>query len=181
MEFDILNTVYPEINGGYSERGIIMETAIHRIAQLSEQGYACGQILMIMGLEARGSKDLSKVHNMSGLTIGCGAGTGACGLLTGGCGLLTIFGGKVDSKWKWNSQLPQMIQDLTDWFWESYGYRYGGIDCNSIRNTETIIFEPTLHSCGKIVMDVYLKVLAILRANNFDFAPNYCFQEYHAN
>jgi hypothetical protein len=158
-----------------------METAINRIAQLSEQGYACGQILLIMGLEARGNSELGIVQTMSGLTKGSGNGTGTCGLLTAGCGLLTIFGGRVDDKWKWNKGLPQMVQDLTDWFWESYGYLYGGIDCNSIRNTEEIIFEPTLHSCGKILMEVYLKVLAILRANGVDLAPDYCFLEYHSN
>jgi C_GCAxxG_C_C family probable redox protein len=129
-----------------------------------------------MGLEAKGDINIELVQAMAGLAKGCGNGTATCGALTGGCCLLSLCVGKGNDQ-----KLPRILQELTDWFWEAYGYRYGGIDCNSIRDAREVIFEPAQHRCGEIVINVYLKAICILRAVGVNLDSKYSFTEYYNN
>jgi hypothetical protein len=65
-----------------------------RMLQLAKKGYYCSQILVIMGLEARGESNPDLVRTVGGLARGCGEGSCTCGALTGGCCLLSLFAGR---------------------------------------------------------------------------------------
>jgi hypothetical protein len=66
--------------------------------ELANQGYLCSQIIIILGLEARGETNPSLVKAVGGLSMGCGEGSCTCGVLTGGCCLLALFAGKGSEK-----------------------------------------------------------------------------------
>ncbi|MFZ0931868.1 MAG: C-GCAxxG-C-C family protein, partial [Syntrophobacteraceae bacterium] len=55
-----------------------------RMIHLAEQGFYCSQILLLMGLEARGKNNVDLVRSVSGLAGGIGFSGEVCGALTGG-------------------------------------------------------------------------------------------------
>ena len=132
-----------------------------RMLELAGQGYLCSQILIILGLEIRGETNPDLVKAMGGLSMGCGEGSCTCGSLTGGCCLLALFSGKGSDKEDWHENYQKMLKELVRWFWTTYGFKYGGIDCMAIRDVESVI--PPQQRCWKIMEDVYVKVMTILR------------------
>ncbi len=135
-----------------------------RMMQLAEKGYYCSQILIIMGLEAGGKTNPGLVRAMDGLNGGCEEGSCTCGSLTGGCCLLAFFAGKGGSTEKRNDNYHKMMTELVRWFWKTYGFRFGGIDCMAITSGDGP--EPVKQRCWAIMENVYAKVIEILETNN---------------
>lgn len=141
-----------------------MSEEIARITQLHMQGFHCSQILMIVGLEQQGKSNPDLVRAMNGLAGGLGFTGKNCGTLTGGVCLLSLYGGRGELEERENHHLNKMIQELVDWFEETFATEYGGIDCQHIMNNDP---WNRLTRCPDVVIKTYLKVKEILEDNGF--------------
>ena len=141
--------------------------------QLAKKGYYCSQILVIMGLEIRGEQNPGLVRAMDGLARGCIEGSCTCGSLTGGCCLLALFAGRGGDKERRDEKYTAMVQELVRWFWDKYGFKYGGLDCMAIREAEAS--EQEYQRCWQILEDVFFKVNDILAANGVAMGYRGCF------
>ena len=65
-----------------------------RMLDLTSQGYACSQILLMLGMELNGEENSAVVRTMAGLNEGMYGSGRLCGCLTGGSCLLGYFSGK---------------------------------------------------------------------------------------
>ncbi len=137
-----------------------MDDLMIRMMQYGQQGYSCSQILILLGLEARGCDNPGLVRSMAGLAYGCGSGGATCGALTGGCCLLAYMAADGDDSAKPAADLPDMLQSLSDWFGQRAGQAHGDISC------EAIVGEAgpaaSRQTCGALVLETYGKVMAIL-------------------
>jgi hypothetical protein len=143
-----------------------MDDSAIRLLQLAGKGYTCSQILLLMGLEARGETNPGLVRAMSGLAYGCGTGRGSCGALTGGCCLLALYAGKGSDGESASEQLPAMLQDLTDWFAARLPDPAGALTCEAFVGEDGP--AASRPRCGALVAETYGKVLEILQAYEFD-------------
>jgi hypothetical protein len=134
--------------------------------RLAAKGYACSQIIVQLGLAARGEENPALVRSMAGLAYGCGGGQTSCGALTGGCCLLALYAGKGADTETESEKLPLMLSELSEWFQTAVGGQYGGIIC------ETITGEggpaAARQRCGTIVGDTVAKAMEILMTHGFD-------------
>lgn len=137
-----------------------------RMMRLSGRGYVCSQIMMKMALELRGEENPSLVRAMAGPGYGCGTGVGTCGALVGGCCLLALYAAKGSDNETASDRMMLMFSELSDWFSERIGERYGGVEC------ETIVGEEgpaaSMQACGGIVLETYGKAMEILASNEID-------------
>ena len=104
---------------------------MERMLELSQQGYFCAQILLILALENEGKEDPDLVRAMGGLNGGIGNTGGICGCLTGGACLLSYYAGKGEADELPHEDCDAMIAELADWFRE-FTAEYGGWDCRCI-------------------------------------------------
>lgn len=141
-----------------------MNNAMFRMLELATKGYYCSQILLTLGLENRGQSDPDLVRTMAGLAHGAGFGKGTCGALTGGACLLAYYAGKGSDEEQENENFMMMRSQLAEWFTESVGEQYGGIDCETIVGDG----EDMQIRCGQIVGGVYAKVMALLEEYGID-------------
>lgn len=150
-----------------------MDTDKVRMMQLARKGYLCSQILILMGLEAKGENNPDLVRAVGGLAGGCDEGSCTCGALTGGCCLLALFTGKGSEEEERDEHYHQMMKELVHWFWKDYGFVYGGIDCMAIR--EAGGQESSPNRCWQIMDEVYSKVLDILAASGISMSLKDCY------
>jgi hypothetical protein len=143
-----------------------MEDTLIRLMQLAGKGYSCSQIILLMGLEARGETNPGLVRAMAGLAYGCGSGQASCGALTGACCLLALYAGKGGDDEQQSEQLMAMLQDLSDWFMERIGGPAGGLACETIVGQEGP--AASRQRCGTIVAETYAKVMEILLTYQID-------------
>jgi hypothetical protein len=143
-----------------------MDETLVRIMQLGGRGYACSQIMVQLALELRGEENPSLVRAMAGPAYGCGTGAGTCGVLTGGCCLVALYAGKGADAEEASDRFPLMIAELTDWFGETVGARYGGIQCQAVVGEEGPAAARV--RCGEILSRTYARALEILAANGVD-------------
>lgn len=54
-----------------------------QMLRLAAAGYACSQIIIHLGLDARGEENPDLVRSMAGLAYGCGGGQATCGAIVG--------------------------------------------------------------------------------------------------
>jgi hypothetical protein len=101
---------------------------------------------------------------MSGLARGTAGQRGGCGTLTGAACLLAFHAGKGSDDEQESERLPGMLEELWEWFEETYSARFGGIGCGDILSDGA---DPR-QRCGGIVADTYRKCREILIANGFD-------------
>lgn len=139
------------------------ETAF-TLMELTQKGYLCSQILLILALRAQGKENSGLVRAMSGLSRGTAGQLGSCGALTGAACLLAYYAGKGSDDELENDLLPGMLEEIWEWFEETCTPRYGGITCGAILADGA---DP-LQRCGPLVADIYRKCLEILLANGFD-------------
>lgn len=133
-----------------------------RMLELTGQGFACSQMLLIFGLEMRGEENPALVRAMTGLNEGiCGTGK-LCGALSGGCCLLSYFAGKGSTEEEAHIYFQKMIADLVNWFEEIYGQQYGGIDCDTILDEN---LANRMQRCPFIVQGVFEKCMELLQDN----------------
>lgn len=143
-----------------------MDDTFIRMMQRSREGYSCSQIIMLLGLDARGEKNPDLVRAMAGLAYGCATGRGTCGALTGACCLLALYAAKGDDDETQSDRFPLMQQELVDWFADGMGRSPGRFTCADIVGAEGP--AASRHRCGTIVIETYTKVMDILMDNDFD-------------
>ena len=144
-----------------------MDDTMFHMLQLAHKGYSCSQILILLALEARGEQNPSLVRAAAGLAYGYGTGKGSCGILSGASCVLGLFAGKGSDEEQESETLMLMLQELSEWFSEHLGGRYGGIECQAIVGEEGP--AAARQRCGSILAETYAKVIEILISNGFEF------------
>lgn len=129
-----------------------------RLLALSQEGYFCAQILLILALEAEGKECPDLVRTIGGLNGGLGNSGGICGCLTGGACFLSYYAGKGEADEIEDPALNQMIQELVSWFRE-YTLEYGGITCDHILEHDN---RNKLERCPVIISAVLEKCMELL-------------------
>ncbi|MBN2402961.1 MAG: C_GCAxxG_C_C family protein [Spirochaetes bacterium] len=140
-----------------------------RMLELSQQGFYCSQILLMMGLEAQNKTNPDLVRAMAGLGGGIGFCGKNCGSLTGGACLLSFYAGKGSAQEKEDSRMRKMIEEFVDWFEKEYVSLYGSINCDVIYGGDPVKGKKR---CPQIISMSYMKVKDILNANGFDMSGN---------
>ncbi|HMK42877.1 MAG TPA: C-GCAxxG-C-C family protein [Dissulfurispiraceae bacterium] len=143
-----------------------MTDAFMRMMQLSQQGFHCSQIMMIMALEAQGKTNPDLVRSMSGLLGGIGFCGKTCGTLTAGACLIGLYAGKGAPEEEPDAKLYLMMSELVEWFEKGFGAQYGGINCADILQDDP---RNRMSRCPQMVIATYEKVVEILAANDHDF------------
>lgn len=133
-----------------------------RLLELSQRGYACSQILLILGLEVNGEENPALVRAMTGLNEGLSGNGKLCGALTGGCCLLSYFAGRGADEEEDNPALQKMVAELIYWFEENYGQQYGGINCDVILEDNA---ANRIERCPGIVEGVFNRCMNLLQEN----------------
>ncbi len=141
-----------------------MSNEVFRIFELHQQGFNCSQILLLLGLEARGAQNPDLIRAMNGLGGGLGFSGKICGALTGGVCLLSLYTGRGKPEEEAHDRFLLMICELVDWFEDTIGHTHGGINCQDIigEDLKTKTINP---KCGNIVTATYEKVREILELN----------------
>jgi C_GCAxxG_C_C family probable redox protein len=142
-----------------------MSVDLFRMMELNRQGFKCSQILLTLGLEARGKKNPDLVRAMTGLCGGIGFSGKICGSLTGGVCLLGLFAGKGAPEEEEHEKFLLMVEELLHWFENEIAESYGGINCEEIIGEDLASRTPN-PKCGKIVAGTFEKVKEILDENN---------------
>ena len=122
-----------------------------------------------MGLHRQGKTNWDLVRSVEGLKGGLGYSGKLCGALTGGACLLSLYAGRGPEGEEPSADLDPMILELVEWFEETIGKDYGGIDCDQITATCLDNEELSL-TCIPIVMKIFDKVERILKAHGFDMS-----------
>ncbi|MFH1058989.1 MAG: C-GCAxxG-C-C family protein [Pseudomonadota bacterium] len=136
-----------------------------RLLQLAGQGYHCSQIIILLGLEARGEDNPGLVRALAGLAYGCGGGRGACGALSGAACLIGLHAGKGAAEEQEDERLLMMLQELGDWFAQRLGPECPAVTCEAILGDDTP--AAARRKCGSLVAETYAKAVEILAANGF--------------
>jgi hypothetical protein len=144
-----------------------MTDAYMKLLELSQNGFFCSQILLIIGLEAQGKENLDLIRAMSGLNGGIGFCGKTCGALTGGACLIGLYAGKGAAEEMEDSNLNAMITMLVDWFEQETGAQYGGTDCNTILENNP---QNRISRCPQLVLNTLAKVEEILAANGYSLS-----------
>jgi C_GCAxxG_C_C family probable redox protein len=140
-----------------------MDDMMLRMMELKHKGYYCSQIMMTMALDTQDKENPDLIRSMAGLAFGVGIGE-VCGAFTGAACILSLYAGKGTDEEEESSRLTGMLQELGDWFRETYNGKYGGIGCDIITEDGALRNER----CGAIVSETYNKAIDILVANGFD-------------
>ncbi|MBU2551884.1 MAG: C-GCAxxG-C-C family protein [Proteobacteria bacterium] len=143
-----------------------MDDTLIRLMTLGGKGYSCGQILIAMALEERGESNPGLVRALAGLAYGGGNGLGTCGALTGGNCILGLYAGKGRDDESESERLPAMMQELSDWFVERAGARFGGITCEAIVGEAGP--DASRQTCGSLVAETFEKAMEVLVIHGFD-------------
>ncbi|WP_298267461.1 DVU_1555 family C-GCAxxG-C-C protein [Geobacter sp.] len=141
-----------------------MDETLLKLLELSYKGYYCSQVLVIMALEAQGKENPDLIRALGGLANGCGSDGGICGTLTGAACLLGLYAGKGTDDEHEDEMLKYMLNDLTVWFEQTVGSRYGGITCGLIVGDRTEVRQR----CGAIVAETYDYAMQLLASSGYD-------------
>lgn len=144
-----------------------MNDELLSMLELYKQGFNCSQIILLLGLEARGKTNPDLVRAMTGLGGGLGFAGKNCGALTGGVCLLSLYAGRGTAEEREHDQFLLMVEELVQWFEEETGQAHGGINCAEIIGDD-LANKTVAPRCGSIVSGTYTKVREILTANGID-------------
>ncbi|MGN1142760.1 MAG: DVU_1555 family C-GCAxxG-C-C protein [Oliverpabstia sp.] len=133
-----------------------------RMLELSNQGFYCAQILMILALELEGKENPDMIRAMSGLNGGLGFTGQTCGALTGGCCFLGYFMGKGEAEEMEDPNSSAVIGQFVEWFEENIGKMYGGCSCQNILEGNPM---NKIQRCPQIVEEVFRKCIDLLQKN----------------
>jgi hypothetical protein len=127
-----------------------LELDIERLWQFKLSGYCCSQMIIAMGLEAKGEDNPTLIQAISGLCNGLYSGL-LCGALSGAACFLSM----------WDSERAAeiMIPELTEWFQEAYGT----VNCEQILENDPM---AKIEKCPNIVIETYKKALELLEENH---------------
>ncbi len=129
-----------------------------RLLELSQQGYDCAQMLLILALESEEKENPELVRAMGGLNGGIGNTGGVCGCLTGGACFLSYFAGKGSADETEHPQCKRMIAELLDWF-DGCTAEYGGTTCTAILEGDN---RNQLERCPAMIAAVLEKCMELL-------------------
>jgi hypothetical protein len=135
-----------------------------QLFELSQKGYPCSQILLLLALGLQGKENPDLIRAMSGLARGSAPGEGTCGTLTGACCLLGLYAGRGSDDELEDESLLTMLGEIWDWFEAGYGTQFSGISCQAILADGADMRTR----CGPLVKETYLKALEILVTHGFD-------------
>ncbi|SDF35645.1 hypothetical protein SPACI_015500 [Sporomusa acidovorans DSM 3132] len=144
-----------------------MNDAFMKLIELSQAGFFCSQIMLIIGLEAQGKENPDLVRAMAGLNGGVGFCGKTCGALTGGACLLGLHTGKGTVEEMEDSRSNDMIRELVEWFEQEAGSVYSGITCDEILEKNP---ANRTARCPHLVINTLGKVQEILAANGYAFS-----------
>ncbi|HWR41709.1 DVU_1555 family C-GCAxxG-C-C protein [Sporomusa sp.] len=147
-----------------------MTDTFFKMVELSQAGFYCSQILLIIGLEAQGKENPDVVRAMSGLVGGMGFSGKTCGALTGGVCLIGLYAGKGTAEEMEDSRLNDMVRELVGWFEEEAVSQYGGIACDNILENNPM---NRMARCPQLVHKTLEKVEEILSANGYDVSGQF--------
>ena len=131
---------------------------MERMLELSQQGYYCAQILLILAMEAEGKENPDLVRAMGGLNGGLGNSGRICGCLTGGACFLSYYAGKGETDELPHPDCDAVIQEFCSWFQE-YTAEYGGTDCQCILEGDS---RNKIQRCPMVMEAVLEKCIALL-------------------
>ena len=146
-----------------------MENIDPVLEQLIDDGYECSQILVAMGLHNQGKTNWDLIRSVEGLKGGLGYSGKLCGALTGGVCLLSLYAGRGPRDEEASPKLDPMILSLVEWYEQTIGKEYGGIECEQI-TASCLDNEELSMTCIPIVIRTYNKVIEILKSNDFDIS-----------
>lgn len=144
-----------------------MNDAFMKLIELSQAGFFCSQIMLIIGLEAQGKENPDLIRAMAGLNGGVGFCGKTCGALTGGACLLGLYTGKGTVEEMEDSRSNDMIRELVEWFEQEVGSLYSGITCDEILEKNP---ANRAARCPQLVINTLGKVEEILAANGYAFS-----------
>jgi hypothetical protein len=127
-----------------------MNNTAKEIRRLSAEGYCCSQIMVQMGLSAKGDENPELLDAVAGLCGGLYSGL-CCGILTGAACLLSLYDR--------NNARSNMIPRLVEWFKSTYAPCYGGIDCDAIMDDNPM---NALERCPKMMEETFEKCRELL-------------------
>lgn len=142
-----------------------MTDGFFKLMELSQAGFYCSQIMLIIGLAAQEKENPDLVRAMSGLNGGIGFCGKTCGALTGGACLIGLYAGKGIPEELEDSHLNDMIKEFSNWFEQNVSV-YGGTDCNIILDQNP---ANRVMRCPQLVLSSLEKVQEILTANGYRF------------
>lgn len=144
----------------------IMDESYFQLLKLSREEYSCSQLLLCMALENMGRENPDLVRAAGGLVAGVGHCGKLCGALTSGACLISYFAGKGSADEVEDSRLNDMVAELVHWFEQTFGTKYGGIDCNDLLDND---YEANhLQRCPEILLSTNRKIQEILTNNSYD-------------
>lgn len=132
-----------------------------RMLELSQEGYFCAQILLILALESEGKECPDLVRAMGGLNGGIGNTGNICGSLTGGACFLSYYAGKGEADELEHPECSKMISELVEWFQE-YTAEYGGCTCHKLLSGNN---KNRLQLCPAIMSAVLEKCMELLEGH----------------
>lgn len=131
-----------------------------KIMELSQKGYHCSQIVMMMVLEATGEgPHPNLIRSLGGLGGGIGFSGHICGCVTGGACAISYFMGKKGDEDKEDPIHQKTVKELLDWYYEEIGDKMGGRECKDITNLDWNII---LQKCPDIVARTFEKTMELL-------------------
>ncbi len=142
-----------------------MSEAMYKMMEMGAKGYCCSQIIMALALEARGEENPHLIRAMSGLCQGMGDCQAVCGVLSGAACALALFVGKGEDAETEDFRLPLMLSELNQWFHETVGAQYGGVNCCDILGDREC-GNPDMGRCSDILAQTHEKLRAILTEND---------------
>jgi len=130
-----------------------MEKDIERLWELREQGVGCAQVMVQLGLEARGEQNEAFIRGVRGLCGGCHAGL-TCGALSGAACMINYTEPE-------NEKAAELIEELVARFQE----RFGATDCD-----ELLMHVPTNRPmvCPGVILFTYETARDLLEDEGYD-------------
>lgn len=143
----------------------MMNEEFLRMVEMSQQGFYCSQVLMMLALNKQGKENPDLIRAMGGLAGGIGFLGKNCGSLTGAACVLALYGGKGKPEEREDEEPRIMIAELHEWFQENIGKPYDSIDCLGILEGT---FDNKPKRCPQIVYQTNEKLKEILTAHGYE-------------
>lgn len=125
------------------------------VMRLLSQRFHCSQIMMKLGMEAKGLDDPALLKAMNGLAGGLGGRGKNCGALTGGVAMFGLFAGRGTELDVEDPILMEMSGQFVDWFEDTFG----SANCDDILQGNTANIPQT---CPALICAAAQKAFEIL-------------------
>jgi hypothetical protein len=134
-----------------------------RMLELSSQGFACAQIMMLLVLESDERQNADLIRSVGALNNGFRDSGGVCGAFSGGACVIAYFAGQGEPDEMPDPDYDAMVQELFSWFKAEIGGRYGGITCPEVLANDK---ANKIVRCPTVVEESFNKTIEILEARD---------------